>query len=94
MRYRQVRSTGCDLVAHGLGYGDFAEKGAKQVKVVKRRQIDKRTGVGDDQELTDLAASFEFDDAVGVRFPILRGINHAWDAAALQQVHERKPVQA
>src|ERR1019366_45423 len=69
------------------------QRSRSNFKIAERGQIHERTGVGDDQGLPDLASSFEFSDGLGVRFPVFRSVDDVGDAALLQQVHERKPLQ-
>ena len=83
MRYRETCSTNRNLFKHSLRYGNLAKKVAKQLKIAERGQIYERTGVGDDQGLPVLTSSFEFVNGLGVRCPILSGVDDVRDASQL-----------
>src|ERR1019366_10170958 len=94
MRYRETYSTNHNFLKDSLRNGDASKKAAQQLKIAKRGQIHERAAVRDDQGLPDLASSFELIDGLGVRSPILGGVDDVGDATPLQHFHERKPLQS
>jgi len=68
-------------------------EGIEVPAAASRNRLHERAAVRDDQTLPDLAASCQFINGPGVRFPILGGVDDVGHAPLLQQLHERKPLQ-
>jgi hypothetical protein len=84
----QVDSAHCDFLMDCSRDDYLSEEHAEKVEIAEGSQINKRAGIGDDQELSDRAPSLEFIDGRAVGVPVICRVDNIRGAAMLQQFHE------